>query len=344
MVHCAALMHPTSDNSELMDINWPRFAEVIRGHQRFLLVSHIRPDCDALGSELGMALVLESLGKTVRIVNGHATPPNLTFIDPAKRIDVIGQTVQPADLSDIEIVMILDTSAWAQIGPMSDFIRGFAGKKIVLDHHVSEDELGAEAFKNVQAEATGRLVVEAAEALGVALTAEMAMPLFAAIATDTGWFRFASASAGTYRVAAKLIEAGASPAGIYNALYEQDTLGRMKLRGVILARIESELGGRLAHTYVLKEDFTNTNSLPSDTEDVVNYALAIRGTEFAAILVEQQTGGFKISFRSRSAVDCSQLAEKWGGGGHKAAAGAFIQGPLAEVQPVVLDAVRAAMR
>jgi phosphoesterase RecJ-like protein len=331
-------------NRVAMTINWSRFAEIIRSHQRFLLVSHIRPDCDALGSELGMAGVLEALGKTVRIVNGQATPPNLAFIDPARRIGVIGQTVQPADLADIEVLMILDTSAWAQLGPMSDFIRAFPGEKVLVDHHVGEDDIGAELFKNVKAEATGRLVVEAAEALGVKLTPEMATPLFAAIATDTGWYRFASASAGTYRVAAKLIDAGASPAGIYNALYEQDTLGRMKLRGVILARIESELEGRLAHTYVLKEDFTNTGSLPSDTEDMVNFALAIKGTQVAVILVEQQSGGFKISFRSRSAVDCSRVAEKFGGGGHKAAAGASVQGPLAEVQPIVLDAVRAAMR
>jgi len=326
-----------------MAINWPRFAEVVRAHQRFLLVSHIRPDCDALGSELGMAGVLEALGKNVRIVNGQATPPNLAFIDPAKRIGVIGQTVQPAELADRDLLMILDTSAWAQLGPMSDFIRAFPGKKVVLDHHVSADDLGAEEFKNVEAEATGRLVVEAAEALGVSLTPAMATPLFAAVATDTGWFRFSSASAGTYRVAANLIDAGASPAGIYNALYEQDTLGRMKLRGIILSRIETELDGRLAHTHVLKDDFTKTGSLPSDTEDVVNYALAIRGTQFAVIFVEQASGGFKISFRSRSAVDCSKLAEKWGGGGHKAAAGAFVAGPLSEVQPQVLEAVRQAM-
>jgi phosphoesterase RecJ-like protein len=290
-----------------------------------------------------MAGVLEAIGKTVRIVNGQATPPNLAFIDPAKRIGVIGQTVQPADLADIEVIMILDTSAWAQIGPMSDFIRSFTGKKLVVDHHVSEDDLGAEPFKNTQAEATGRLVVEAAEALGVTLTPEMAMPLFAAVATDTGWFRFGSASSGTYRVGAKLIDAGANPAAIYAALYEQDTLGRMKLRGRILARIESDLGGRLAHTYVLKDDFKETGSLPSDTEDMVNFCLAIKGTEVAVIFVEQHSGGFKISFRSRSKVDCSKLAEVYGGGGHKAAAGAFLQGPLAEVQPRVLDAVRQAM-
>ena len=97
-----------------MTINWPRFAELIRAHQRFLLVSHIRPDCDALGSELGMALVLEALGKRVRIVNGQATPPNLAFIDPAKRIGVIGQTVQPAELADVEV---LHDPRYERLGP-----------------------------------------------------------------------------------------------------------------------------------------------------------------------------------------------------------------------------------
>src|SRR6185436_3036329 len=134
--------------------------------------------------------------------------------------------------------------------------------------------------------ATGRLVVEAAAALGVKLTKEIATPLFAAIATDTGWFRFASASAGTYRIAEKLIDAGADPAAIYNALYEQDTLGRMKLRGLILSRIETELSGHLAHTYALKEDFAKVNAHPSDTEDVVNLALSIGGTQVAVIFVE----------------------------------------------------------
>ncbi len=327
-----------------MSINWTRFAEVIRAHKNFVLVSHIRPDCDALGSELGMAGVLKALGKSVRIVNGQATPPNLTFIDPENQIQVIGQTIQPAELADTDIVLVLDTSAWAQIGPMSDFIRGFTGKKIVLDHHMSADDIGAEEFKDVMAEATGSLVVQAAEALGVKLTAEMATPLFAAVATDTGWYRFASASASCYRTAAKLIDAGAQPSSIYSTLYEQDTLGRVKLRGLILTRIESELDGRLASTHVLKDDFAKTNSLPSDTEDVVNMLLAIRGTQFAVIFVEQKDGTFKISFRSRCAVDCSKLSEQFGGGGHKAAAGATVKGPLAEVQQLVLDAVRAAMK
>jgi phosphoesterase RecJ-like protein len=327
-----------------MTVNWSRFSEIIHAHERFLLTSHIRPDCDALGSELGMAGVLEALGKRVTIVNGMATPPNLAFIDPQNRIRVIGEDIQLEDLDNIEVLMILDTSAWAQLGPMGDVIRATQAKKIVVDHHVSEDELGAEPFKNTSAEATGRLVVEAAEELGVALTPEIATPVFAALATDTGWFRFGSASSGTYRIAAKLIDAGASPAGIYCDLYEKDTLGRVRLRGVILSRVCCELDGRLAHTYVLNEDFEATNALPSDTEDVINMALAIDGVEFAVIFVEQAGGGFKLSFRSRCGLDCSQIAEQFAGGGHKAAAGAFQKGTLEEVQPEVLDVVRAAMR
>lgn len=328
-----------------MTSNWSRFAEIVRSKQRFLLTSHIRPDCDALGSELGMAGVLEKLGKEVTIVNGHATPPNLAFIDPTNKLKTLGVDVQVADLTNsFDALMILDTSAWAQLGPMSDVIKATTATKLLVDHHVGEDDLQAEIFKNTSAEATGRLVMEAADALGVTITAEIAMPLFAAVATDTGWFRFGSATSGTYRLMAKLIDAGASPSKIYAALYEQDTLGRVKLRGIILSRVETEFAGRLAYTHVLKEDFVATGALPSDTEDVINMALGIAGTEFAVIFVEQASGGFKISFRSRSALDCNQIARKFGGGGHKAASGAFVAGDYATASQQVLDVVRAAMR
>jgi phosphoesterase RecJ-like protein len=328
----------------LMTPDWTRFIELINANQRFLLTSHIRPDCDALGSELGMCGVLEGLGKEVTIVNGHPTPPNLSFIDPQNRIKVLGQDAQVDELLDQDIMMVLDTSAWAQLGPMGDVIRATKAKKIIVDHHVSEDDLGAELFKNTTAEATGRLVVEAAEHLGVALTPEIAMPVFAAIATDTGWFRFSSTTSETYRVIAKVVDAGAKPTDIYCSLYEQDTAGRVRLRGLILSRIVSELGGRLQHTYVAKEDFERTGAVPSDTEDAINLALAISGTEFAVIFVEQQTGGFKISFRSRCSLECNRIAEIYDGGGHKAAAGAFLEGSLDEVRQRVLDDVRSAIR
>ncbi len=326
-----------------MSINWPRFCEIILAQQRFLLVSHIRPDCDALGSELGMAGILDALGKQVRIVNGQATPPNYQFIDPHRRIRAINVDVQPADLADAQVLMVLDTSAWAQLGPMAEVVKASTAKKIVLDHHVSSDELGAEQFKDVKSEATGRLVLQAAQHLEVKLTPEIATPLFAAIATDTGWFRFASVSGDTYRAAAALVDAGAVPSAIYKSLYENDTLARLSLIGRILARTKSELDGRLIHTAVTQDDFKATGALPSDTEDVVNSTLNVGGTQVAVIMVEQPSGDLKVSFRSRSNVDCSKLAEQFGGGGHKAAAGAFVKGPLSSAQEKVLAAVRAAM-
>jgi phosphoesterase RecJ-like protein len=329
-----------------MPLDWLRFVQLIREHRRFLLTTHIRPDCDALGSCLGMAGILEQLGKQVRIVNGQATPPNLRFIDPEGRIQAIAVDVQPAELlaDGFDLLMVLDTSAWAQIGPMGDIVRTIKATKIVLDHHESSDDLGAELFKDTAAEATGRLVAQAADKLGVPITPQIARPLLAALATDTGWFRFASTTAETFRVAAQLVDAGAAPSELYHSLYENNTLARTKLIGRILARTEAELDGRLVHTAALLEDFRATGALPTDTEDVINLTLQVGTAKVAMIMVEQQAGGFKISFRSRSAVDCSKLAEQFGGGGHKAAAGAFITGSLAEARAKLLDAVRGAMR
>lgn len=325
-----------------MSINWDSFVDHIQRHRSFILTSHIRPDCDALGSELGMAAVLRSLGKDVQIVNAHRTPPALQFLDPAGRIDVLGETIEADDVR-ADCLMVLDTSAWAQLGDMGEVLRKWSGERLVLDHHQAEDDLGAVFFKDVFAEATGHLVVQAADALGVELTREMSVPLFAAIATDTGWFRFASVTAETYRVVARLIEAGAHPSEVYGDLYERDTLGRVRLRGRILSRTTSLRGGKLVHTHVLKEDFAETKAEPSDTEDAVNMTLAIAGTKVAIIMVEQLRGGFKLSFRSRCGVDASEVARTFGGGGHKAAAGAFVEGALADVQAKVLPVVEAAM-
>jgi len=326
-----------------MNIDWPRFVEIVRRQETFLLTSHIRPDCDALGSELGMAGVLDALGKQVLIVNGHATPPNLAFIDQQQRIRALGGDLAAGQVPPVDVIMILDTSAWAQLGPMAEVIRASSAQKIILDHHVSEDDLQALAFKDPHVEATGRLVLEAARQLGVALSAEIAAPLFAAIATDTGWFRFSSARAAAYRAAADLIDAGARPDDIFNKLYERDTIGRVRLRGMILSRVQSERGGRLMHTYVLKEDYSRAGALPSDTEDVINMTLAIEGAQLAVITVEQPEGGCKISLRSRCDVDCSRIAEQFGGGGHKAAAGAFLNELPDQAAAKVLAAVQAAM-
>ena len=329
-----------------MSVNWKAFVDQISHYQSFVLVSHIRPDCDALGSELAMAEILRAIGKDVRIINAHRTPVSLQFLDPASNIEVLGDDVEPEDIS-CDCIMILDTSAWAQLGDMGDVIRSSSCDKIIVDHHVGEDDLGATLYKDYQSEATGHLVIQAADALNVPLTRAIAVPAFAAIATDTGWFRFDSVTAETYRVIARLLDAGVVPSEIYGDLYERDTIGRVKLRGLILSRTTSELDGALMHTYVEREDFEKMGAQPNDTEDAINLTLAIRNTKAAVIFVGQVRGGFKISFRSRCGMDCNEIARQFNGGGHKAAAGAFQEGTLDDVRgrvlPVVIEAVEKAM-
>ncbi|MEL7497256.1 MAG: DHH family phosphoesterase [Planctomycetota bacterium] len=324
-----------------MNVDWKRFCEVIHNANNIILTSHIRPDCDALGSCLGMAGILESLGKQVRIVCGQSVPPNLEFIDPDKRIMCIGEDISADDLADADLHMILDTSAWIQLGPMADVIRASTYKKIIFDHHEGEDDIDAELFKNTTAEAVGRMCVDAAEHLNVELTPEISRPLFAALATDTGWFRFPSVKQATFDAAAKLVAGGASPPEVYGHLYERETVGRVRLRGTVLARVQTEIGGRFAHTYILPGDYDATGAQPTDTEDLINLALEIEGTVFAVILVGQTSGGYKLSFRSRCQSHANEMAMEFGGGGHKAAAGAFIDSDDFEaVQQQVLTHVR----
>ncbi len=324
-----------------MQVDWNRFKEVIAGANNIILTSHIRPDCDALGSCLGMAGLLEALGKQVRIVCGQAVPHNLAFIDPDNRIKCINKDVVAADLADADLHMILDTSAWIQLGDMAEFVKSSKIKTIIFDHHVGEDDIDAELFKNTTAEAVGRMVVEAAGHLGVTMTPAIATPLFAALATDTGWFRFGSVKSHTFEAAAQLLVAGAKPAEIYGNLYERETVGRVRLRGTVLARIQTELDGRLAHTFIMPDDYKKTGAQPTDTEDLINLALEIEGTVFAVILVGQPDGGYKMSFRSRCESPANEVAAEFGGGGHKAAAGAFIDSSdFEEVLNRVLTHVR----
>jgi bifunctional oligoribonuclease and PAP phosphatase NrnA len=325
-----------------MSLDWDRLASILKSQKRFILTSHIRPDCDALGSELGMAGILEGMGKQVEIVNGHPTPPGLAFLDPSQKIKTIGEHISPDEVAG-DCLIVLDTSAWAQLGPMADVLRRFPGPKLCIDHHVGEDELGTEFFKDTSAEATGHLVTLCAKKMGVPITRHMATALYAAIATDTGWFRFASTTSATYRIIAELMDAGADPSGVYGDLYERDTLGRVRLRGRILARTEIEMDGRLVSTHVFKEDFPETGALPSDTEDAINLTLAIAGTKVGVIFIEQLKGGYKMSFRSRCHVDCNKLARNYGGGGHRAAAGAFIEGDFQEIRERVLQDMRNAL-
>lgn len=328
-----------------MRLDWATLLEVLRQSSRVVLTSHVRPDCDSLGSELGMLGILEFLGKDVRVVNAQSTPPDLAWIDPAGRIESLEKSarhpvaVKKSDLLDRDLVIVLDTSAWAQLGAMADVVKDLREKVLVIDHHVSEDNLSDRWFKDTTAEAAGRIVSEIALRLKVPLTEPIATPLFTAIATDTGWFRFPSTSGETFRIAARLVDANANPTAIYGELFEQDSIARLNLVGRTLAGARVSHEGKIITSIVSQSDIKATEAVASDTEDLVNLTLTVKGTQLAVILIEQSDGRVKTSFRSRSHVDASVLASGFGGGGHKAAAGAILPGPLAAACQRVAAAV-----
>lgn len=326
-----------------MEINWEPLREIIAAHQRFTLISHVRPDADAIGSELGMAGLLEAQGKTVRIVNPSAIPDSLLFLDPTRRVHKFGDGLKAEQLADTEVYLIVDTSAWGQLVDICPLLKHTTAKKVVIDHHVSEDDLGATVFKDTSAEATGALIVRLADALGYPITPDIAAPLYCAIATDTGWFRFSSTSAETMRTIGRLVDLGVRPNQIYEKLYEQHSLGRIRLAGVVLGRVTLACEGRLAYTWVKFPDFEETKSRPVDTEDLVNECLKIGGTQSAFIAIEQPNRRIKFSFRSRTELNVAKVAEKWGGGGHRQAAGATLDGPLDTAIAAVLEAMSAAL-
>ena len=322
-----------------MPIDWRPFVDLVHAHGSFVLTSHMRPDCDAIGSELALALALRSIGKTARIVNGDVVPPHIAFIDPENDVAVLGQDLQAADVQP-EVLIVLDTSAWAQLGPMADVVRNSSAKKIVIDHHVSQDDMGAVVFKDTTSEATGRLVLGAIDSLGVAVTTEVATPLFAAIATDTGWFRFNSVTALTYAAAGRLVHSGAKPGDVFAALYEQNTLARLHLQGRILSGAKTQLGGRLIYSSATPRDLAETGAEATDTEDVVNRLLGVAGVEVALLFLELGLQETKVSLRSRTGFDVRKIAEQFDGGGHAAASGVRYPGPLAPAIEALTAAIR----
>jgi len=309
-------------------MDWTILKKVIDENDSFLITSHVRPDADALGSELGLRAILLALGKKVSIINASAPPANLSFMNPPGVILKLNDTVTKANVPKTDVVVIVDTSAWQQLGNMADVIQASPAKRVVIDHHVSSDEMGAIELKDVTAAATGELICEAAAAFGIEFDEDTANWLYAAIATDTGWFRFPSTTSRTMRISAALIDRGASPHYVFNLVHEQSSLSRVRLGGRVLGRTQSEADGRLVWVQVDARDMSETGAVPSDTEGLVNQCLTVAGSEAAFIAVELQTSQIKFSLRCRYPHDVASLAEQFSGGGHKLASGATLSGPL----------------
>jgi phosphoesterase RecJ-like protein len=324
-----------------MPIDWAPFVELVRRQQRFLLTTHVRPDGDGLGSMLALADTLRRLGKEVQLVIASTLPPRYQFLDPEGQIE---RFAPPGDRwRGAGVIVVLDTGTWNQLSDFGPFLKTSPAAKVVIDHHLTQDDLGAIRFVDATAEATGRLVSEAVTALGSPLSAAAAGELFVALAMDTGWFRHSNTSPATFALAGELVAAGARPTPLYDQLFEQNTLPRLRLMGLVLERLRVVANGRVAHSEIRRGDYAATGATTQDTEDLVNFTRSLAGVEVGLFFMEQPRGGVKVSFRSRERVDVARLAEQFGGGGHRLASGAVIEAPLAEAQARVLAAVSAAL-
>ena len=325
-----------------MPIDWSPFVDLVRKHQRFLITTHVRPDPDGLGSQLALADALEGMGRQVQMVIASSWPPRYTFLDPERRIQ---RFVPPGDAhKDVEVIVVLDTGTWNQLGDFGDWMKTSTATKVVIDHHVTQDDLGALQLFDTTSEATGRLVYEAVQALGQQISRKAAACLFAAVATDTGWLRHKNTTAATFALAEKLTRAGADPNYLYDEIYEQNTVARINLLGLVLQRLQVIEKGTIAYSEVFKGDYVKTGAIPQDTEDAVGYTRSISGVEVGMIFLEQPAGGIKVSFRSKGKVDVAAIAKSFDGGGHRLASGATLHTSMDEAQKHVLDAVRRALQ
>ncbi len=324
-----------------MIIDWSPFTAFVQRHKHFLVTTHTRPDGDALGSQLAVAEALESLGKKVARVIPSRLPPRYEILDPDRHIKAYGG---PTDyLRQCDAILVVDTGTWNQLAGVADFIRSSPAEKFVIDHHQTQDNLGGNRIVDTSSESCGRLACEAIRALDVAITPTMANNLFMAVATDTGWFRHTNTKAATMTLAAELIEAGAKPTELYEWIYETNTKPRLALRGRSLSRLATMANDRIAWSEIYIKDYADTGAIPLDTEDLINDPRSLAGTVIALLFIEQPDGQIKISFRSKEPVDVAKLAEQFGGGGHKRAAGATQDGPLPVTRDKVLAAAVAAL-
>jgi phosphoesterase RecJ-like protein len=325
---------------EFMPIDWSPLVELVGKRQSFLLTTHIRPDGDGLGSMLALGETLAQRGKQVRMVVASTIPEHYGFLDPQQMLQVFHEPDEGHRKA--QAIIVLDTGTWNQLGSFGKFMPESKADKLVIDHHMTQDDLGAKQLVDISAEATGRLVHEAIVALGSPITPRIANLLFVAVSMDTGWFRHGNTTAATFGLAEKLMRDGAKPDKTYQQLYEKNTLGRLKLMGLVLDRLTVTHDGRTAYSEVRTGDYLATGAVPSDTEDMVNFARSVNGVEVALFFMEQPRGGIKVSFRARSVVDVSRVAEQFGGGGHRLASGAIVEGSMEQVRRRVLDAVAVA--
>jgi len=309
-------------------------AVALREHDRFLVVTHENPDGDALGSLLAMTIALRSLGKDVVMYLAAGAPLPHEYGFMALGEDLVREP--PADASE-RVLIAVDCASEHRIGDPEALAR--APLSLDIDHHHDNTRFGDVNFVVPDASSTGEVLRDVFAELGVALTPELAEPLYIALVTDTGRFQYANTTPKSLRLAAELVEAGADIHAVFQQVYENVEFAKLKLLARVLDRAEVLEGGRIVVSHLLRTDFADVGASEPYSEGLIDYLRGVEGAELA-VFVRELMGpgahGHKGSLRSSiDELDVSAIARRFGGGGHRQAAGFSSDDTLAEIVETV---------
>jgi len=328
--------------------DFKKAVELINKSGSILITTHSRPDGDACGCIAVMCDALAGLGKKVKSLMLSEVPEWYEFLFDEK-VPLLGKDVQPEELmqgrfGEFDLIVIIDTNSYSQLPKFDEYLKGAGRPVLVIDHHETADSLGDVELVETDAAATALIVYDLLKYADWPVNEKMAEALFVAVATDTGWFQFGNTDSRVYRACAELIDAGAKPTKIYDNLYQNFSQSRFKLMAAMLNTLELHFDGRYAAQHLRVEDFERTGAAFKDTENLIDECRRIGTVEVAALFVELADGRIKCSLRSRGAVDVRTIAQKFGGGGHRMAAGFHLPGPLEEVKRLILKEVTARLK
>lgn len=314
-------------------------AALLRGApRRCVVTSHVRPDGDALGSALALALALQGLGHRVLVLNEDGLPDNLRFLPGGELV------TRPSGVVEADLAFALDNATQPRLGDGVNAAIAGVPLLVNVDHHISNTRYGHHHYIDSASPATGQIVAEWLEAAGVPLDAAIAENLYTAISTDTGSFQYANTTPATYRWAARLIEAGLDVGELNRRIYQSSPLRRVRLLGELLQVLDLSPDGRVATWHLTAEMAARAGARPEDSENMIDHIRGIDGVLVAAFFEELPDGKVRLSLRSKDArFDASALCGQFGGGGHRMAAGARLRGPIGEARERVLSSIHEAL-
>ena len=318
----------------MSNATFDEIGKVLRGHQRFAVLSHVRPDGDALGSQLALTLSLQKLGKDVMAWNEDGLLEKYNFLPGGEQLR--GPANGP---QDFDVAIALDTATQNRLGTAADSVRS-AKTWINIDHHPSNPGYGDLFYIDPTAPATGQILYELIRSQQLPIDAPIAENLFVAISTDTGSFQYPNTTARTFEIGAQLLRCGVNVGRVSQLLYENYPRRRTELLRELLGTMRVEGHGKVASFSLSLKVAADLKVKPEDNEGLIDHLRAIQGVVVAAFFEELVEGKVRVSMRSKSdAADVCAICEKFGGGGHKLAAGARVRGTLAEVEAKVLKEI-----